>query len=70
MREITVKTLNFCEFVFHFLRNKTFMAVSEVEIVNDSSNSLRFDVLSLFSKHTLGGKNRKIWQIQRLKCGS
>jgi len=35
------------------------MAVSEVEIVNDSSNSLRFDVLSLFSKHTLGGKTEK-----------
>ena len=57
----------FCEFVFHVIRNKTFMALSEVEIVNDSFNSLRFDVLSLFSKHTLRWKNRKIWQIQHLK---
>lgn len=48
MREITVKTQNFREFVFHFLRNKTFMAISEVEIVNDSFNLLRFDVYRCF----------------------
>jgi len=59
MREKQQKRDFFCEFVFHFFRNKTFIAVSEVEIVSDSFNSLRFDVLSLFSKHTLRWKTEK-----------